>query len=592
MESFKPTFKFTPAVSLVLVAIVVLSYAAANSLTSDSALPPHAIVAESTSSIVREITMTTETELRASDAAESDQFGGGTVPITAPLRGVSVSETVALVGAYKDDNVGTDSGSAYVFRHDGSTWVQEQKLVASDAAAYDKFGGAVAIDGNVAVVGAFGDNNSAGSAYVFRYNGSTWVEEQKLVASDGASLDWFGGDVAVSGNTIVVGAYRQASYRGSAYVFHYNGTTWTQQQKLLATDGVSGDRFGFSVSVYDDVALLGAYTKKFGTLSSVGAAYVFRYNGSTWIQEQKFLPNDTTRAYQYFGNSVSFFGNLAVVGAYQDADLGLAAGSAYVFRFGGSTWASEGKLYASDAAQNDYFGFSVSAGDETVAVGAPNSGRSFWNLTDGEGAVYVFRNSGASWVQEYKLLATDGVPSDLMGGVSLSGDSILAGVPNHTHTNTPFHSGAAYVFDLAAEPADTTAPSVSLTAPTAGATLLGMATLAADATDNVGVTLVEFYHGSTLVGVATSDPYTYDWNTLTVPNGSYQLTARAYDEAENVGVSGPINITVANDCTTWPPGTSCSDGNRCTVSDRCRSDGTCRGSTKAHITGCGAETVE
>jgi hypothetical protein len=138
---------------------------------------------------------------------------------------VAIDGNTALIGAYGDDDNGDYSGSAYIFRFNGSTWVQEAKLLASDGAAYDYFGYSVAIYGNTALVGAESDDDngsSSGSAYIFRFNGSTWVEKPKLLAPDGAAWDDFGHSVAIDGNTALVGAYGdddKGDSSGSAYVF-------------------------------------------------------------------------------------------------------------------------------------------------------------------------------------------------------------------------------------------------------------------------------------------------------------------------------------------------------------------------------------
>lgn len=184
-----------------------------------------------------------DAKLTASDAAEDDQFGNS----------VSISGDVAVVGAPGNDDAGFFSGSAYVYRFDGSTWVEEQKLSASDAADGDRFGSAVSISGDVVLVGAFFSDDAgigAGSAYIFRFDGNTWVEEQKLTASDAAEGDSFGISVSVSGNVAVIGAERDddgGSLAGSAYVYRFDGSTWVEEQKLTASDAAEGDfswRFG------------------------------------------------------------------------------------------------------------------------------------------------------------------------------------------------------------------------------------------------------------------------------------------------------------------------------------------------------------
>ena len=217
----------------------------------------------------------TEFKLLASDGTAEDAFGVS----------VSISGDVALVGAENDDDKGTDSGSAYVFRWNGSSWVQEQKLLASDGAADDEFGVSVSISGDVALVGAEGnddDGSDSGSAYVFRWNGSSWVEEQKLLASDGATDDFFGNSVSISGDVALVGASGNDDnglFSGSAYVFRWNGSSWVEEQKLVASDGAENDALGFSVSISGGVALVGAPGKVENILVGPGKAYVYDLDG-------------------------------------------------------------------------------------------------------------------------------------------------------------------------------------------------------------------------------------------------------------------------------------------------------------------------
>jgi hypothetical protein len=191
------------------------------------------------------------------------------------------------VGTSWDDDNGADSGSAYVFRWDGSSWVEEQKLLASDSTEHDYFGDSVSISGDVALVGALDYDDFSGSAYVFRWDGVGWVEEQKLLASDGTALDHFGGSVSISEDAALVGAYGDyhngVAYSGSAYVFRWDGSSWVEEQKLLTSDGATydfikgsyGNHFGGSVSISGDVALVGAtFDDDNGAYS--GSAYVFK----------------------------------------------------------------------------------------------------------------------------------------------------------------------------------------------------------------------------------------------------------------------------------------------------------------------------
>ena len=218
------------------------------------------------------------TKLLASDGAAGDYFG----------RAVSISAdgTVALIGAYYDNNVTTDSGSAYVFKYNGTGWDEEDKLIASDVVANDRLGYVVSIsgDGNTALVGAHYDDTAetdSGSVCVFKYDGTSWVQQAKLTASDGTAGDFFGFAVSISadGTVALIGAYTEDNVgtdSGSAYVFKYNGTSWEQHYKLTASDGTAGDFFGFAVSVSPDgtTALVGAYNDD-DKGSNSGSAHIF-----------------------------------------------------------------------------------------------------------------------------------------------------------------------------------------------------------------------------------------------------------------------------------------------------------------------------
>ena len=213
--------------------------------------------------VVIDPTWSEQQKLTASDAAWNDDFG----------TSVALSGDTAVVGAPFDDDAGSASGSAYVFVRSGTRWSQQQKLTASDAAPNDDFGLAVALSGDTAVVGAIGDDDAgrdSGAAYVFVRSGTRWSQQQKLTASDAASNDLFGISVAVSGDTAVVGAYADddaGGDSGAAYVFVRSGTRWSEQQKLTASDAAAGIRFGNSVAVSGDTAVVGAYADD--------SAYVF-----------------------------------------------------------------------------------------------------------------------------------------------------------------------------------------------------------------------------------------------------------------------------------------------------------------------------
>ena len=388
-------------------------------------------------------------KLTASDGAASDLFG----------HSVSISSggTTALISALYDDDKGTDSGSAYVFKYNGTSWTQQAKLTAPDGAASDQFGFSVSIssDGTTALIGAYGDDGigaDSGSAYVFKYNGTAWAQQAKLTASDGAANDQFGCSVSISsdGTTALIGAYYdddKGTDGGSAYIFKYNGTAWSQQAKLTASDGAASDYFGYSVSISSDgtTALIGAIHDD-DKGSNSGSAYVFKYNGTAWAQQAKLTASDGA-ASDLFGFSVSISsdGTTALIGAYLDDDKGANSGSAYVFKYNGTSWTQQAKLTAPDGAASDGFGYSVSISSDgtTALIGAyydDDKG------TDG-GSAYVFKYNGTAWAQQAKLTASDGAAGDQFGrSVSISSDGTTALIGAFQDDDKGTDSGSAYVF--------------------------------------------------------------------------------------------------------------------------------------------------
>jgi hypothetical protein len=305
--------------------------------------------------------------------------------------------------------------------------VQQAALTATGGVFGDQFGIAVAISGDTAVVGAGGVGSFQGAAYVFTRSGTVWSQQQKLTATDGAAGDRFGSSVAISGETAVVGAWGVSSNAGAAYVFTRSGTVWSQQQKLTATGAAAGDDFGISVALSGETALVGADAVD----SFKGAAYVFTRSGTVWSQQQKLTATGAAAGDQ-FGCSVALSGKTAVVGA-----LGASSytGAAYVFTRSGSVWSQQQKLTATGGVAWDRLGSSVAISGETAVVGA-------WGVDSETGAAYVFKRSGTVWSQQQELTATGGAGSDIFGfSVALSGETAVVGAYG-VGSNT----GAAYVF--------------------------------------------------------------------------------------------------------------------------------------------------
>jgi MYXO-CTERM domain-containing protein len=360
------------------------------------------------------LSVTQQAELLASDGAANDYFGFS----------VSVSGETAVVGVYGKNS---ETGAAYVFVRSGATWTQQAKLLAADGSAGDSFGRSVSVAGDTAVVGAPGRDSLTGGAYVFVRSGTAWSQQATLLASDGAAGDYVGRSVSVAGDTTVVGAPGRDSLTGGAYVFVRIGTTWSQQAKLLASDVAAYDQFGVSVSVSADTAVVGANAKN----SFTGAAYAFVRSGTAWSQQATLLASDGVTL-DSFGWSVSVSADTAVVGGWQKDSY---TGAAYIFVRSGTAWSQQATLLASDAAQWDDFGWSVSVSGDTAVVGAP--GRDFMT-----GAAYTFVRSGTAWPQQATLRAGDAAAHDNFGlSVSVLGDTAVVGA----YERNSF-AGAAYVF--------------------------------------------------------------------------------------------------------------------------------------------------
>ncbi len=392
-----------------------------------------------------------DAKLTASDAAQGGRL----------RTSVSVSGDVVLVGGsgQGDCPVGANCGAVYVYRFNPGApgrWVEEQQLRASDPAHVDDFSFSVSVDGSVAVVGAREDScpdPGCGSAYVYRFDGSAWVDEGRLAASDGTFNVWLASPVSVSGDVVVVGAFGDQCTAGilcgSAYVFRFNGSHWQQEQKLTASDAAYNDRFGFKVSISGNVAVAGANRRDCDAALDCGAAYVYRFNPGEpghWMEEQELIASDAEAGDEFGYVSVS--GDVAVVGAPKhNCSAGPDCGAAYVYRFNGSVWVEEAKLTASDAVPNDNFGSSVSVSGDTVVVGgwrddcAPG-------LDCGSAYVYRFHpGTPGYWVEQRKLTPSDAVATRRLDRVAVSGDVVVVGA-------SQFDSGAgsiccaAYVFGI------------------------------------------------------------------------------------------------------------------------------------------------
>ncbi len=321
---------------------------------------------------------------------------------------VSVDGDRALVGG--PNMLG--HGVVYVFDFDGSNWLETTVLIPSDGQDVDYFGHSVSLSGTRALIGAYGNSQNganSGAAYVFDFDGSSWTQNQKLLAIDGVSSDQFGYSVSLSGDWALVGASHEnamGNYSGSAYLFAYSGASWSQDQKIMAADGAFADNFAASVSLSGTRLLVGSPNDD-DNGSGSGSAYVFDYDGMDWLQSQKLTASDAA-ASDKFGYSVSLLSDRVLIGAYNDDDFGSNSGSAYIFDFDGNSWNQSTKLNASDGDGDDFFAYSVTLSVDRALIGAHLEDENGLN----SGSAYIFDYDGMIWNQSQKILATDGITGD------------------------------------------------------------------------------------------------------------------------------------------------------------------------------------
>jgi hypothetical protein len=353
----------------------------------------------------------------------------------------------------------------FVYVLDGFDWVLQDKIA--------DFGGDVAIDDNYILIGVSeedtADGAEAGAVHVFVRNGTTWTEQPILTASDGAAGDAFGSSVALDGNTAVIGAVFNdtgaGTNAGSAYVFVRNGNTWTEQDDLLPLDGAPDISFGSEVAVDDNTAVVSA--------PDAEAAYVFVRNGEVWTQQAKLISGDA-EVDDSFGDQIAIEDDFAFLSAaFDDTTDGENAGSVYVFKREGLTWTQVQNLKADDAEAEDLFGYDLAVDRDVLLIGAAFEDGT--GLED-RGAAYVFTRSGNMWSEYDKFIANDDEAYNIFGSsVAYDGSTALIGAPGRDEG-----VGGAYVF---------TDPSIEVTpSPTATSTTAATSTPEETATPNASET--------------------------------------------------------------------------------------------------------
>jgi hypothetical protein len=458
--------------------------------------------------------------LKASASDGGDAFG----------YSIAASGDTLVVGAMWEDSSATGvdgnqaddgknaSGAAYVFVRDGSAWSQQAYLKASNSESSDFFGCSVAVSGDTIVVGAYGEDSNAtgvngngsnnaftssGAAYVFARSGASWSQQAYLKASNTYISDCFGYTVAVSGDTIVVGAYgegsratgvdgsptpRGADLSGAAYVFVRSGADWSQQAYLKSSNSEASDQFGGSVGIDGDTIVVGAAFEDSSSsgvdgvqtdnaAAKSGAAYIFVRNGATWTQ-QAYLKASNPEANDGFGNQVAISGDTVIVGSYIEGSSATGvngdqagngapnSGAVYVFTRGGAAWSQQAYLKASNTGADDLFSWSLAISGDTIVVGAQSESSAAIGVggdqgSDGaanSGAAYLFHRNGSAWSQRAYLKATNAEAEDAFGvSVAVSGDTVAvaadtedgsaSGVNGNQADNGAYNSGAVYTYE-------------------------------------------------------------------------------------------------------------------------------------------------
>jgi len=339
----------------------------------------------------------------ADDGAAADWFG----------YSVAISGNHALVGAVYDD-VGTliNLGSVSFFDYEGHNWVLNEKITEPAA---KNFGTSVAIDGNFAVVG-IGSSAGIGSANVYSFNGTTWIFKQKISDATGMAGDGFGTAVSISGNRIIIGANNDDvganTDQGSVSIYEYNGKIWILMQKITGARGTGYARFGGSVSISGNYAIVGAEFENLGGNADQGSASIYSYNGSNWVLTNK-ITDGTGDSYYNFGNSVSIAGNYAIIGSRSDVfGNNSLQGSASFYNYDGSNWLLMQKVKDRLGSSGDQFGVSVSLSGNYALVGASGSNTGT-NSNTGSANIYV--RLGNTWQKIQTIIDPIGAKGNEFG---------------------------------------------------------------------------------------------------------------------------------------------------------------------------------
>lgn len=376
----------------------------------------------------------------AKDGKAEDYFG-----YSAAIDGNTV-----LVGAHNADIEGViNGGAAYVYVLGDDGWSQQAKLIAEPLFTEDTVGGKVALNSNVAVLGVMRRDDKgkdAGAVITFERQSDNWIQKQIITAPDANPGDAFGQSIALTEHHLIIGAPRNDALgedSGAAYIYQKERGRWRYQTKITASDGVAGDLFGISAAIDSNTIVVGAdlHDEK---AENAGAVYVYVQENNTWKQQAKLVASDGGKT-DIFGVRVALSGNTALISARRDdtEELGIDAGSAYIFVRDGKTWQQHIKLTSPDGKADDRFGRGVALSKDTAIISAMNHDA---NGVD-TGAVYVYKKGVEGWHYHSKITAKVSLPNDRFGwNLDLSDGVAVIATPNHDARG--MDSGAVFIQNL------------------------------------------------------------------------------------------------------------------------------------------------
>ncbi|MDJ0771201.1 MAG: C25 family cysteine peptidase, partial [Ilumatobacter sp.] len=342
---------------------------------------------------------------------------------------VATSGRTILVGAPdQDDGATIGAGAAYVFTGVGDSWAERLDLASPAPETAGRFGVAVDTIGDLAIVGAEGENGATGQAHVFeRSGGTSWgVQGAPSTAGDGAAGDGYGAAVTISGFHLAVGAPGDGPDQEGAVYTGLPAHPGVADKLVVVAD--DDDQYGFSVDIDGDTAVIGVPDVTSGIPRGGGSAFVYVHDGTAWQFQQELLDPDFTLTDDGYGYDVAVSGDTIAVGSWSDG--------VHIWTRSGTTWTAQTKL--TDGAPSERFGAAVDLDGALLAVGAPRGGIG--------GAVYTYEGAGASWTPEGALTPAGVAGGDEFGAaLALSGDSLVVGSPFDDDANT--NAGAAYVFE-------------------------------------------------------------------------------------------------------------------------------------------------